>query len=109
MLTPTFWVGILVIVIFLELIRIAMTTWVLKHILESAALRRPGEEAHAAGRGFRTAAARGRREVLLDPTLRSLRGAMAEVSAGRAGPASERAIEALDRYAAALVEERAVR
>lgn len=109
MLTPTFWVGILCIVLFLELVRIAMTTWVLKYVLESASLRRPGEERHDVGRGFRSAAARGRREVLLDPTLVSLRGAMAEVSAGRPGPASERAIEALDRYAAALVEERAIR
>ena len=109
MLTPTFWVGILCIVLFLELVRIAMTTWVLKYVLDSATPHRPGEERHDAGRGFRTAAARGRREALLDPTLRSLRGAMAEVAAGQAGSASSQAIDALDRYAAAVVEERAIR
>jgi len=109
MLTPTFWVGILCIVLFLELVRIGMTTWLLKHILEGSALRRPGEGSNEAGRGLRTARARARREALLDPTLLSLRGAMAEVAAGRPGPASERAIVALDRYAAALVEEHAER
>lgn len=109
MLTPTFWVGIFVIIIFLELVRIALTTWVLKVILESATPRQVGDDRFGAGRGFRAAAARGRLEALLDPTLRSLRGAMTEVAAGRPGPATERAIEALDRYAAALVDERAVR
>ena len=105
-MTPTLWLGLAIVVGLLELIRIAMTTYVLLHILESRALRRHGEEAGQARRSLRSAPQRARREVLLDPTLTALRAAMDEVASGRAGPGTLRAIDALDRYARALVEER---
>lgn len=108
-MTPTFWVGIVIVVCILELVRIAMTTYVLLHILESNALHRHGEETGQARRSLRAAPLRARREALLDPTLGALRLAMDDVAAGRAGPGTARAIDALDRYARALVEERAAR
>jgi hypothetical protein len=106
-MTSTLWVGILTIVLMLELIRIGMTTWVLIHILESHPLRRPGESTGQVSRGVRSARARYHREALTDPTLTALRGAMDEVAIGRPGRETARAIEALDRYAAALVDEQA--
>jgi hypothetical protein len=106
---PTLWIGIVVIVIMLEVVRIGLTTYVLLHLLESRALRRHGEAEGAAQRSLRSAPARARREALLDPTLGALRAALDEVGAGRAGPGVERAIVALDRYAAALAREDADR
>ncbi|HEX5167106.1 MAG TPA: hypothetical protein VFV93_16985 [Thermomicrobiales bacterium] len=105
-MTPTLWVGIIVIVCILEFVRIGMTTYVLVHLLESHSLRRQGEESGAARRSLQSASARARREFLLDPTLTGLRAAMDEVAVGRAGPGVQRAIEALDRYALAVVDER---
>ena len=105
-MTPTLWIGIVTIVIILELVRIGMTTYVLVHLLESRALRRHNEEPGQVRRSLRTAPLRARREMLLDPTLTSLRAAMDEVATGRVGPGVERAIDALDRYALTLVEER---
>jgi hypothetical protein len=107
-MTPTLWIGIIIVVIVLEIIRIAMTTYVLLHILESSHLRRHGENPGQAWRSLAAAPWRARREALLDPTLIALRAAMDEVAAGRAGPGTNRAIDALDRYARALVEERSV-
>lgn len=104
-MTPTLWVGIIVIVCFLEVVRIGMTTYVLVHLLESRSLRRHGEKEGLARRSLQTAPARARREFLLDPTLTALRSAMDEVATGRTGPGIERAIDALDRYALALVDE----
>ena len=104
-MTPTLWIGIVVIVCILEFLRIGMTTYVLVHLLESRALRRHGEEEGLARRSLRSAPARARREFLLDPTLTSLRAAMDEVATGRSGPGVERAIAALDRYALTLADE----
>ncbi len=106
-MTPTLWVGIVFVVMVLEVLRIGMTTYVLLHLLESSALRRHGEEPGQARRSRRSAPARARREALLDPTLLALRGAMDDVARGRPGSATQHAIAALDRYAEALVEERA--
>jgi hypothetical protein len=105
-MTPTLWIGIVVIVCILEVVRIGMTTYVLVHLLESRSLRRQGEEVGIARRSLQAAPARARREFLLDPTLTSLRAAMDEVATGRSGPGVERAIEALDHYALTLVDER---
>jgi hypothetical protein len=99
-------VGLFTIVLMLELIRIGITTWVLIYILESRPLRRPGESTGQASRGARSAPARHRREALMDPTLTALRGAMDEAALGTPGRETARAIEALDRYAAAIVDER---
>lgn len=104
--TPTLWTGIIVIVCILEFVRIGMTTYVLIHLLESRSLRRQGEETGLARRSLQSASARARREFLLDPTMMGLRAAMDEVAVGRAGPGVQRAIEALDRYALAVVDER---
>jgi hypothetical protein len=105
--TPTLWIGIVVIVCILECLRIGMTTYVLLHVLESRALRRHGEDAGLARRGLQSAPARKRREALLDPTLSALRAAMDDVAVGRPGPATDSAIAALERYSQALVKERA--
>ncbi|MGH9174415.1 MAG: hypothetical protein ACRD1H_08660, partial [Vicinamibacterales bacterium] len=75
-MTPTLWVGIVVIVCILEVVRIGMTTYVLVHLLESRALRRSGEEVGAGRRSLLSAPARARREALLDATLIALRAAM---------------------------------
>ena len=107
-MTPTLWIGVIVIVNVLELARIAMTTYVLLHILESRVLRGHGEETGQARRALRAAPLRARREALLDPTLLALRAAMDDVSAGRTGPASADAIAALDRYTRVLTLERGV-
>ena len=105
-MTPTLWIGIIVIVCILEFVRIGMTTYVLVHLLESRSLRRQDEEPGLARRSLQSASARARREFLLDPTMMGLRAAMDEVAVGRAGPGVQRAIEALDRYALAVVDER---
>ena len=105
-MTTTLWIGIIVIVCILEVVRIGMTTYVLVHLLESRALRRPDESEGLARRSLRTAPARARREFLLAPTLTALRAAMDEVATGRSGAGVERAIAALDRYAMTLVDER---
>jgi hypothetical protein len=105
-MSPTLWAGIIAIVCILEVVRIAMTTYVLLHLLESRSLRRDGEATGQASRSLASAPARARREALLDPTLTSLRQAMDEVVTGRAGPGVDRAIAALDRYALTLVSER---
>ncbi len=83
-----------------------MTTYVLAQLLESRSLRQLGEEEGLARRSLRTAPSSARREALLDPTLTALRDAMDEVVTGRAGPGVERAVDALDRYALTLVDER---
>jgi hypothetical protein len=105
-MSTTLWIGIVVIVCILEVVRIGMTTYVLVHLLESRALRRPDEDEGLARRSLQSAPARARREFLLDPTLTGLRAAMDEVAIGRSGPGVERAIDALDRYALTLVDER---
>jgi hypothetical protein len=107
-MTPTLWVGIIVIVCLLEFVRIGMTTYVLLHLLESRSLRRHGEEEGLARRSLQSAPIRAQREFLLDPTLTALRSAMDEVATGRSGPGVERAIDALDRYALTFVDERVV-
>jgi len=104
--SPTFWLAIVIVVCILEVVRIGMTTYVLIHLLESRALRRHDEGEGLARQSLKAAPARARREFLLDPTLTGLRAAMDEVATGRSGPGVERAIEALDRYALALVNER---
>ncbi len=106
LMSTTLWIGIVVIVCILEMLRIGMTTYVLAHLLESRSLRRDGEEEGLARRSLQSASSRARREALLDPTLTALRDAMDEVAAGRAGPGVGRAVDALDRYALTLVDER---
>jgi hypothetical protein len=103
--SPTLWIGIIAIVCMLEVVRIAMTTYVLLHLLESRTLRRHGETPGQARRSLASAPARARREALLDPTLTALRQAMDEVATGRAGPSVDRAIAALDCYALVLAGE----
>ncbi len=103
-MSPTLWTGIVVVIVILEIVRIAMTTYVLAHLLESRALRRHGEEAGQGVRSLRSARRRAEREALLDPTLTAIRQAMDDVALGRAGQSVDRAIEALDRYALTLVE-----
>ena len=105
-MSTTLWIGIVIIVCILEVVRIGMTTYVLVHLLESSALRRQGEDVGLARRSLQSAPSRARREFLLDPTLTDLRAAMDEVATGRSGPGIERAIDALDRYALTLVDER---
>lgn len=107
-MSATLWIGIVAIVCLLELVRIAMSSYVLVHILESRQLRRGHEEPGLAARGHATRSQRARREALLDPTLLALRAAMDEVARGDAGEGVERAIGALDDYALALagIEER---
>lgn len=104
-MSPTLWLGIVIIVCILECLRIGMTTYVLLHLLQDTSLRRAGEGDDQAGRSLRTAGSRARREALLDPTLTALRGAMDAVALGRSGPPVDRAIAALDRYARAVLEE----
>jgi len=104
-MTPTLWGGIIVVVCMLECVRIGITTYVLVHLLESPALRRPGERSGQATLSLRTASARARREALLDPTLDALRGALDDTARGQSGSAVDAAVIALDRYALALVEE----
>ena len=101
-MTSILWVGIVVIVCILELVRIAMSTYVLLHILESRPLRRHNEEPGQATRSLRSASSRARREALLDPTLLALRSALDEIGRDYSGAGVERAIKALDRYALAL-------
>lgn len=108
-MSPTLWFGIVIIVCVLELLRIGMTTYVLLHLLQSGPLRRPSEDGRRASRSLRTARSRARREALLDPTLVALRAAMDEIALDRCGPSIDAAITALDRYAAALVQEHAAR
>ncbi len=105
-MSTTLWIGIVVIVCILEVVRIGMTTYVLVHLLESRALRRQGEDEGLARRSLQSAPSRAQREFLLDPTLTGLRAAMDEVAMGRSGPGIERAIDAIDRYALTLVNER---
>jgi hypothetical protein len=104
-MTPTLWTGIVVIVIMLEVVRIGITTYVLLHILDSRALRRPDEAPGQAGRSLRSARARARREALADPTLVALRAALDDVAARRRGAGAQAAVTALDRYIAALRDE----
>jgi hypothetical protein len=101
-MSSTLWIGIISIVCVLELVRIALSTYVLLHILDSRQLRRQDEQPGQATRSLRSASFRARREELLDPTLLALRGAMDEVSRGRSGIQVERAIRALDDYALLL-------
>lgn len=105
-MSTTLWIGIIVIVCILEVVRIGMTTYVLVHLLESRLLRQHGEEGGLARSSLKPAPSRARREALLDSTLTALRAAMDEVATGRAGLGVERAAEALDRYALTLVDER---
>jgi hypothetical protein len=105
-MTPTLWTGLIVMVLMLEAIRIALTTYVLLQVLESRALRRSGESTGHAGRTLRSAPARARREALYDPTLAALRAALDEQSAGHSGVATRRAVAALDTYLRALANER---
>jgi hypothetical protein len=105
-MSPTLWLGIVIVVCMLECLRIGMTTYVLLHLLQAHPLRRPGEDAGQVTRSLRTFVPRARKEALLDPTLSALRGAMDDVATGRSGPATARAIVMLDRFAEALVEER---
>lgn len=105
-MSPTLWLGIVIVVCVLECLRIGMTTYVLVHLLQSEPLRRPGETHDQATRSLRSARRRAEREALLDPTLTALRGAQAAVALQRTGPPIEHAISALDIYAQALVEER---
>jgi hypothetical protein len=105
-MTPTLWTGLIVMVLMLEAIRIALTTYVLLQVLESRALRRSGETAGQAGRTLRSAPARAQREALYDPTLTALRAALDEQSAGHSGAATRRAVAALDTYVCALASER---
>lgn len=101
-MSSTLWVGIVVIVSILELIRISLSSYVLLHILNSYQLLRHGEAPGQGARSLRSASVRARREAPLDPTLLALRGAMDEVAQNRAGRYIERAIGALDEYAAVL-------
>ena len=103
-MTPTLWTGIVVLIVILEVVRIAMTTYVLSHLLESRALRRHGEEVGQGVRSLRSSRRRAEREALLDPTLVAIRAAMDDVALGRAGSGVDQAIEALDRYAQVIVE-----
>jgi hypothetical protein len=104
-MTPTLWTGLIIIVCMLEGVRIALTTYVLLHVLESHSLRRAGETSGQARRSLRAAPARARREALYDPTLGAVRAAMDEAAQGRSGPATQAAVIALERYARALVDE----
>lgn len=97
-MSSNFWVGVVAVVCALELVRIALSTYVLVHILKSRAI--------AAGRGptltaRQTLEAREqqhRREALAEPTLAALRDAMDELNRGRPGPRVRAAVAALDSY-----------
>lgn len=96
--SANFWQGVVAVVCMLELVRIALSTYVLVHILESRAI--------AVGRGpsltaRQTLEARDqqhRREALAEPTLAALRGAMDELNGGRPGQRVREAVAALDSY-----------
>jgi hypothetical protein len=93
-----FWVGVIVVVLMLELVRIGISTAVLVHVLTSGVFRRPDEADGKASGGRESPALRVRREAALSPTLEAVRGAMDEVAEARPGPGVQRAIDALDDY-----------
>lgn len=99
-MSATLWTGIITIIVGLELVRIAMSTWVLHHILELSALghddadpqrSRPARvSAHDARRTWRV---RAELEGLLDPTLLALRTAADAPDQPQALAAADAALE----------------
>lgn len=97
-MSSQFWIGVIVIVLMLELVRIGISTAVLVHVLTSDVFRRAGEEDRV--RDEREShTLRARREAALAPTIDAVRSAMEEVAAARSGDGVQQAIDALDHYA----------
>ena len=97
-MSANFWIGVIVVVCVLELIRIGLSTFVLLHILErisslsDTSAKLPVRPTRLSHRG------RAKREMLVQPTLISIREAMDELNAGTPGTGVERAIAALDQF-----------
>lgn len=99
-MSTNFWLGVIILVCMLETIRIALSTYVLIHILERLALTQGRTSASTARESLLSAQRRAQREALVRPTLTALRAAMDEVSQGEPGQRVEAAVAALDRYLA---------
>ena len=112
-MSPTLWTGIITIVVGLELVRIAMSTWVLHHILDMPQLalddaadpRRPQAPRRSAQHARQTWRLRAEVEGLLDPTLIALRNAANAPDQAQALAAADAALE---HYLAPLVRIAAV-
>jgi hypothetical protein len=102
--SANFWVGVVAIVCMLELVRIALSAYVLVHILESRAIAAGRGHALTARQSLNARELQRRREALAEPTLTALRGAMDELSHGRPGPGVRTAVRALDSYISASSE-----
>lgn len=99
-MSTNFWLGLIILVCMLEAIRIALSTYVLIHILERLALTQGRTAANTARESLRSAQRRAQREALVQPTLNALRAAMDELNQGAPGQRVEAAVAALDRYVA---------
>jgi hypothetical protein len=103
-LSANFWVGVVVIVCVLEFVRIALSAYVLVHILESRAMAVGRGNALSARQSLEARDRYRRRETLAEPTLNALRSAMDELNHGRPGTGVRAAIVALDAYIGASSE-----
>lgn len=100
----TFWTGVIILVLALELVRIAISTGVLLYVLRGLARQWANEERQPATKP--SAVRHHQHEVLRPAVLDAVRGAMDEVATDRADQEVDRAIVELDRYMQTLVEER---
>lgn len=98
-MSSQFWIGVIIVVLILELVRIGISTAVLIHVLTSGVFRRPGEAKDKRSGERESPVLRVRREAALPPTMEAVRNAMDEVAAARPGPGVQQAIDALDHYA----------
>lgn len=96
-----FWTGLIIIVLTLELVRIALSSAVLIHVLRNAQSNTDAITDRASG------PARGRQEMLRQQTIDALRGAMDEVTIQQPGDRTQLAVESIDRYTEALAREAA--
>lgn len=101
-MTTNIWLGVIILVCMLEAIRIALSTYVLIHILERLALTQGRGASHTARESLLEVPRRAQREALVQPTLTTLRAAMDELNHGVPGPRAAAAVAALDRYIAAI-------
>lgn len=97
-MSANFWLGVVIVVCVLELIRIALSTYVLVHILESRALAAGHGEIRTARQSLAALEQQHKREALVQPTLLALRAAMDELHQGAPGPRVQAAVAALDTY-----------
>lgn len=94
-----FWTGLIIIVLILELVRIALSSAVLIHVLRNACI------SDDSGAASRPRPARGGQEILRQQTIMAVRGAMDEIAIEQPGEHTQRAVDSLGRYAETLVSE----